>query len=127
MRVAIHHEGKEGFVKYNRGNHEIMVTHPNELVRNTVRHYLNNERTFTVDGASSNNNRGHRMLLRANPNESDYTMKMALTEMFHNTGVHVNWGHEDNDLSEPDVDPNAQADKPILKSVDGDDIFEILN
>jgi hypothetical protein len=103
-----------------------MVTHPNELVRNTVRHYLNNERTFIIAGSSNPDHKGHRIPIRANPNESDSHMKMALCEMFHNTGVHVNWGHEDNDLTEQ-PDPNAQADKPILKSIDGEDIFEILN
>jgi hypothetical protein len=126
MKVAIHHGGDTGFVKYNQGNQEIMVTHPNEQVRNTVRHYLTNSRDFTVAGSKNLDEVGNRMILHTSPNKSAETMQMGLSEMFHHTGVHVNWGHEDNDLGDK-KDPNAKADKPILKSLFDDEGYEIIN
>lgn len=130
MKIAIHHDGKYGFVHYNKGDQEVMVTHPNPKVRNTVRHYLTNERTFIVPGDDNINHKGNRLPVQLMPNKDEGTMQMALCEMFHNTGVHVDWGHEENGytstpLSQPD--PNAQADKPIVKSVFGDEGYEIIN
>lgn len=131
MKVAIHHNDKHGFVKYNPGNQEVMVTHPDEAVRNTVRHYLTNERTFITAGSSDLDKKGFRVPIYSKPNESVDTITMGLCEMFHNTGVHVNWGHDENELKEitgaNEPDPNAQADKPILKSLFGEEDYEIIN
>jgi hypothetical protein len=131
MKVNIHHEGKEGFVKYNKGNHEVMVTHPDEQVRNSVRDYLNTERTFIVNGEDHENVVGNRVPMRMLPTADKHAMTMALCEMFHNTGVHVNWGHEDNDIKDitavDEPDPNAGADKPIVKSLFDDEDYEIIN
>lgn len=123
MKVAIHHQGKEGFIKYNKGNHEIMVTHPDEIVRRGVRKYLNTKREFVVPGSK---HVGDRKVIEGVPNESVDNMLMALTEMHHITGVHVNWGHKDTYIEGVTPDPNAKADKPILKSIDGG-TFEIIN
>ena len=137
MKVAIHHDGKEGFVSYNSGNQEIMVTHPDERVRNTVRHYLTHKRHFTIPGSNNLHEVGNRKIVELAPIQNPMSMAMGLCEMSHHTGVHVNWGHEDNRLKElsegiedPKVetnpDPNAKADKPIVKSMDGND-YEIIN
>lgn len=129
MKVAIHHGGKEGFVKYNKGNQEVMVTHPDVKVRNTVSHYLNAHRDFTM-GLGDDNQKGNRDLVYTKPSNSLHDMVMGLCEMHHHTGVTVNWGHEENnlkDMAEEQPDPNAQADKPILKSLFDDGDFEIIN
>ena len=122
MKIAIHHNGKSGFIRYNKGNREIMVTHPNELVRRGVRKYLTTKREFTVPVYNDPNIRGDRSIVELTPNEDTQSMKLALSEMAHHIGVHVNWGHEENILGEPD--PNAGADKPILKSINE---FDIIN
>jgi len=127
MRVAIHHEGKEGFVRYNKQNKELMVTHPNEAVRNTVRHYLTTERGFTTDiGGSNDPSTGNRMIVYKTPNDNPDDLAQAMSEMHSNTGVHVNWGHEDNDLSSLQS-AGTEPDKPILKSLDDDETFDIIN
>jgi hypothetical protein len=133
MKVSIHHEGKNGFIGYNQGNQEVMVTHPNELVRNTVRHYLNTQRDFTVSGSNNLDEKGNRVILHTSPKESGENMMMGLSEMFHHTGVHVDWGHKDNDFKDMHThndtksDPNSKADKPIVKSIFGDDGYDIIN
>lgn len=134
MKVAIHHDGKEGFVSYNPGNHEIMVTHPDEKVRNTVRHYLTNDRDFVISGSHSLDQVGNRLIITSKPNANVQHMCMGLSEMFHHTGVHTNWDHKDNNLDDltrlfkmDEPDPNAGADKPITKSIFGDDEYEIIN
>lgn len=129
MKINIHHEGESGWVQYDPLDKDVMVSHPNELVRNTVRHYLNNERRFTVPASNDPNMIGHRKFLDAKPVDSKDFMDMGLTEMFHETGVHVNWGHKDNIGSDSvkQILGNDEADKPIVKSLLDDKGYEIIN
>ena len=113
MKVNIHHEGKSGWVQYDPLGKEVLVSHPNEEVRNTVHHYLSNERRFTMPASDKI---GHKMMIDATPTDSKGHMDMALSEMYHATGVHVNWGHEEHDGGLR----NEKADKPILKSLSDD-------
>lgn len=130
MKIAIHHGGKNGFVFYDDSNKEVMVTHPDEKVREGVRHYLTNERGFITTGLSGKI--GDRMTIAHKPNERKDLMEMALCEMKNSIGIDVNWDHPDNwggtasDYFRDARDPNATADKPIVKGLDGN-TFEIIN
>lgn len=130
MKINIHHEGKEGWVHYDPLGEEVMVTHPNAEVRNTVNHYLTNAKTFTMPASE---HRGSFMNIQAKPVDSTDFMNMALTEMYHTTGVHVNWGHEDNEEGKGSThkvlqaDTNSKADKPIVKSLLDDEDYTIIN
>ena len=114
MKIAIHQDGKYGFVQYNAPNGQLMVTHPDGRVRQRARDYLNKDRGFTVVG-----NHNSREIVYSKAVASHQFMDMALCEMFYNTGVHVDWNHADNDFE--------GANKPILKSMDGDVDYEIIN
>ncbi len=130
MKVAITHGGDTGFIRYDEGSRELMVTHPNEKVRNTVRHYLSHTRTFTVPASNDLRLVGNRVQKDLVPRDNKGNMNIALTEMQFHTGVGVDWGYggaPEDPTKDPIVDPNAEADKPILKSIDGDDTFEIIN
>lgn len=130
MKVSIHHQGVRGWVTYDPLNKEVMVSHPNELVRKAVRHYLNNEQKFDIP---LSHNIGHKGSILKKPTEDKMYMLMALSQMYHQTGVHVDWGHSenigpyryDNVLDTPD--PNTKADKPIVKSLFDDEDYEIIN
>lgn len=117
MRVAIHHEEQYGWVDYDPISKEVMVTHPNELVSNTVRHYLKQDREMTFP--ANNEQIGNRIQRVITPLDSASNLEMALVEMFHATGVHVNWSIKEMEEDNPD--------KIISKSLFGGDIYEIIN
>ena len=101
-----------------------MVTHPDPSIKKKIRSYLTSKKEFTVAPTEAV---GSRALVEAIPTDSIEFMDMALCEMFFNTGVHVNWGHSENDSSYRKPDPNAKADKPIVNSVDNDAKYKIVN
>jgi len=116
MKVKISHGGKDGFVSYNKYTNEVMVTHPDEIVRNTIRDYLKNPRTFVVPTGNSPDEVGGRAMVEMVPNSSHRGMILALSELKSNTGVDINWEDENNYLDN-NIDPNYKADKPIEKSL----------
>lgn len=121
MRVAIHKDGIPGTVKFNVDRGEIMVSHPDEEVRNTVRRYLTTERTFTIPGKHV----GQKWMEDHTPTDHPMYLDMALCEMFHRTGVHVDWSHHDNEGWRYPGDDNTE-DESVVKSIDGDGEYQII-
>jgi len=122
MKVHFHKDGKEGSLVYDEPNQEVLVAHPDDDVRRTVHRYLTNERMFTTNVGRHKDVVGDRIPMYATPIENKHFMEMALTEMRGYTGVTVNWAHPGNRKTGTD-DSNAQADKPITKSLDDYDII----
>lgn len=129
MKVAILHEDQYGWVYYDSLNKEVMVSHPNRAVRNTVRHYLNNARPFMFPSSNNLEELGNRIAVEVVPTDNQGYLELALSEMFSNTGVRVDWGKgEDADLDKPeDIDPNSDSNKPIVKSVDGQASYKLVD
>jgi len=125
MRTAFHHDGKYGFVDYDEDNKEILVTHPDKEVRLTVKDYLTNPHMFIVPSGETGVV-GDRVLVKAKPTESSRHLNMALSEMYFNTGVHVDWSHKDNRPSNDEKQYFSNANKPIIKSIDGDEEYELI-
>lgn len=125
MKIAIHHGGEHGFVQYDSMNKEVMVTHSNDAVSNTVRHYLSQTRRMTVPASNDPNKIGDRELIDIQPLDSVSNLEMALCEMYHATGVHVSWGHADNEGGSTMKVPNGG--NGIAKSLFGNDLFDIIN
>lgn len=121
MKVAIYTDKDNlGFVFYNENDHSVMVTHPDINIRRRVHSYLISVKEFTVPGS---NNIGDRRLLVKKPCENVQLMEMGLCEMFHNIGVHVDWGNPDNTSGS-----KQQVEQPsVLKSIISDESFEIIN
>lgn len=107
-----------------------MVNHPEEEVRQLVKSYLNKEKEFILPASNHEDVRGHRIKMRAVPTSDDNLLEMALCELHHNTGVHVNWAHPDNKSHHSRkqlVSDNTKANKPIVKGLDDDQDYEIIN
>jgi hypothetical protein len=136
MKVVIHHNDKEGMIQYDPDDRQVMVSHPDEYTRRIVNSYLNHRRDFTVAGELAEGEKGGRMRLTASPIDHSDIMDLALNEMKAHIGVQVNWGDKRNRPSKdhkelhnklvPPVE-NDKANKPILKSIDGDTDYEIIN
>jgi hypothetical protein len=125
MKVVIHKDGKLGTVKYSKDG-QAMVSHPDAKVRKDVKDYLDTEREFTVANPNTDPDVvGSRRKLYASPKANEDTMSMALCEMFHHTGVHVDWSGKLSKDFLGQKDKNSKADKPIEKSTVDD--FDIIN
>lgn len=118
MKVAIHHKDDYGWVEYDSVSKEVMVTHSNEAVKNTVSHYLGEERDITVP-IGDEKSLGDRSIVSIKPLENQSNLEIALTEMYHATGVHVDWGKND--------DIEEDGDKVIVKSLFSNDQYDIIN
>lgn len=133
MKVVFEHGGKEGMLHYSEGDQQVVVSHPDKKTRDLVHLYLNKERDFAVAGPVPEGCRGNRMRMVARGVDDSGTMDMALSEMKAHIGAHVKWDDPRNRESVSvrkmldKKDENAKADKPIVKSIDGDTDFYIIN
>jgi len=133
MRTAFHHDGKYGFVDYDEDNKEVLVSHPNNDVRLAVKDYLTSPHRFIMSDYKEGIV-GNRRIETKKPTESSHHLNMALCEMFFNTGVHVDWAHKNNILSRAEKNLAngghesivASNNKKILKSIDGDEQYELI-
>lgn len=123
MKIAIHKDGVEGFVTFKPEGKELMVTHPDEQVRNRVRKYLTTERPFTIPGR----NLGQKCDEYHTATEDPNYMDMALCEMKHRTGVQVNWYHPDNEGWHYKPNTSPEEDRVVIKSIDDDEEYLIIN
>lgn len=119
MRVAFHHGGKKGTLEYRDG--DVLVSHPDPRICKRVHDYLTNDHDFKIHASTDPHVVGSMMRVTKKPTESSMWMELAVNEMHTNTGAWVDWGDPDN---RGDNDPNAEADKPILRSLDD---FDIIN
>jgi len=124
MKAAIYTDKDNlGFVFYDENDHSVMVTHPDINIRRIVYSYLTKEKEFTVPAS---NNVGDSRIIVKKPCENVQFMEMGLCEMFHAIGVHVDWGNPDNtggSTMEPEVDKQVT----VIKSLDDEKSFEIIN
>lgn len=104
-----------------------MVSHPELEVRNRVRNYLNTEKGFRIPLTREV---GSRALIYEKPNKSKQFMQMGLCEMYHSIGVHVDWGHEDNEggtmeeyIRNINDESNNEDNNDIIKSLDSFDFL----
>jgi hypothetical protein len=137
MKVVFEHGGKEGMLHYDEHGHQVMVSHPNKKVSDIVKVYLNKERDFVVSGEKAGNTVGNRMIISGRATDNPNLMGMALSEMRAHTDISVKWDDPRNrdsmSVREHNMeminqhDKNAKADKPIIKSLDDDTDYEIIN
>jgi len=121
MKVSIEKNGKSGTLLYDPHEKEVLVNHPDDNVRRAVHQYLTTERNFTVPASNDPNVSGSRMTITGTPVHHISLLDMALNELHSETGVRVNWGHDDNKGGSLSGDAN----KPISKSL-GDGSHYIL-
>lgn len=130
MKVVFEHGGKEGMLHYDEHGHQVMVSHPNKKVQDVVKVYLNKERDFVVAGEKAGNTRGNRMIISGRAIDNPSLMGMALSEMRAHTDIAVNWNDPRNRDSMSVRKQNLESskvNKPIVKSLDGDTDYEIIN
>lgn len=123
MKIAIYVEEGRGFVYYDPSTRDVMVTHPNMKVRQAVRKYLMTERPFIM---SFSKKKGSRTIVYETANNSVHLMEMGLSEMFHNIGVHVDWGDKDNEgssMGEYKQANQTEDANAIIKSLDSYDFI----
>lgn len=96
-------DSREGIVFYDPSTKEVMVTHPDIIVRKLVRRYLTAVHTFAYPDPDGDTGR---IFEKENANESINTIDQALTSMYMSIGVHVDW---DSDLNTEHTDSIVQA------------------
>jgi hypothetical protein len=130
MKVVFEHNGKEGMLQYDEHGHQVMVSHPDKKVRDVVRVYLNKERDFVMSGENPGGIVGNRTLVSGRALDDPHLFGMAMSEMRAHTGISVKWDDPRNRESMSVRNSNigsVRADKPIVKSLDGDTDYEIIN
>lgn len=130
MKVVFEHGGKEGILQYDEHGKQVMISHPDKKVRDVMRVYLNKERDFVVSGENMGNHVGNRLMISGQAIDSPNFMGMALSEMRAHTDISVKWDDPRNKDSMSVRKQNlesANVNKPIVKSLDGDTDYEIIN
>lgn len=126
LKIAIHYDGKYGFIKYDPESQEVLVTHPNSKVRDVVYKYLTTTRDFVTElEKPGKNHTGTTGMIYVSPTDSAEYVEMALCEMFFNIGVHVDWNNEHNQY--PEDDNEDIIEKSQVLSVFGEDEYQIIN
>jgi hypothetical protein len=127
MKVCIYVDENRGYVHYNPFTHKVMVTNPVDKIRWAVYRYLTTKRNFDMpDGGRE----GSKEMIEAVPTDSTGLLELALCEMFHTIKVHVDWGDPNNTggyEAESVGADDTSPDKPIIKSLDGIEEYQIIN
>jgi hypothetical protein len=122
MRVSIYtDDGKRGLVFYDTSTKEVMVSHPDPSVRESVRMYLNNDVSFRMPMGQ---HRGAFVDIFEKPTESKSFLEMGLSQMYYTIGVHVDWTSEDNYGGSMDEYVPSNDSEDTLKSLDD---FDFIN
>jgi hypothetical protein len=130
MKIVFEHSGKEGMLQYDEHGKQVMISHPDKRVRDVMRVYLNKERDFVVSGENTGKCVGNRMIISGRALDDSNFMGMALNEMRAHTDIAVKWDDPRNRESMSVRKENLErssVNKPIIKSLDGDTDYEIIN
>ena len=92
MKFYIYSGDTTGWVSYDEICHQVMVTSKSEEMRMAVYNYLTTEHQFTMPKGKS-----YEYVVEV-PTETIYYLEMALCEMYHSIGIHVNWGKKIQEL-----------------------------
>lgn len=87
FKVAIQFENKCGFIEYDAGEKNIKVTFDNQDKRQEIEKYLSCEHTIRIAGQKLMDFSEKTIL----PSENVDNLKTALTRMWQETGVLVDW------------------------------------
>ena len=88
MKVAIKFESKKGFVHYNEQTKEITVELPDEVVKKKVENYLSTRRVFRIPESNRLDDFRENY---AYPFENVTYFKLAMSTLYNNTNVWVDW------------------------------------